>query len=98
MVCVSSIFYSTIVGYCGYLGMSGKHDVVFYVLELTMHGKDNRDYLTKAHIINLMVKHCFKKLYLLIIYKYIVAVFRHTRRGHQISLQMVVSHHVVAGI
>ena len=30
--------------------------------------------------------------------KYIVAVFRHTRRGCQISLLMVVSHHVVAGI
>jgi hypothetical protein len=27
-----------------------------------------------------------------------VAVFRHPRRGHQISLWMVVSHHVVAGI
>ena len=26
-----------------------------------------------------------------------VAVFRHTRRGHQTPLQMVVSHHVVAG-
>uniref|UniRef100_A0ABK0LEQ8 MIA SH3 domain containing n=1 Tax=Rattus norvegicus TaxID=10116 RepID=A0ABK0LEQ8_RAT len=26
------------------------------------------------------------------------AVFRHTRRGHQIPLQMLVSHHVVAGI
>jgi hypothetical protein len=36
--------------------------------------------------------------YLFIICKYTVAVFRHTRRGHQISLQMVVSHHVVAGI
>jgi hypothetical protein len=32
-----------------------------------------------------------------IYYKYTVSVFRHTRRGHQISLQMVVSHHVVAG-
>jgi len=39
----------------------------------------------------------FLKIYLFIIYKYTVAVFRHTRRGHQISLQMVVSHHVVAG-
>jgi hypothetical protein len=29
--------------------------------------------------------------------KYTVVVFRHTRRGHQIPLQMVVSHHVVAG-
>jgi hypothetical protein len=27
----------------------------------------------------------------------LVAVFRHTRRGHQITLQMVISHHVVAG-
>jgi len=40
----------------------------------------------------------FLKIYLLIIYKYTVAVFRHTRKGHQIPLQMVVSHHVVAGI
>jgi hypothetical protein len=39
-----------------------------------------------------------KFTYLLIICKYTVAVFRHSRRGHQISLQMVVSHHVVAGI
>jgi hypothetical protein len=37
-------------------------------------------------------------IYLLIICKYTVAVFRHTRRERQISLQMVVSHHVVAGI
>jgi len=27
----------------------------------------------------------------------IYTVFRHTRKGHQIPLQMVVSHHVVAG-
>jgi hypothetical protein len=40
----------------------------------------------------------FLKIYLFIIWKYIVAVFRHSRRGSQISLQMVVSHHVVAGI
>jgi hypothetical protein len=33
-----------------------------------------------------------------IIWKYTVAVFRHTRRGCQISLWMVVSHHVVVGI
>jgi hypothetical protein len=36
----------------------------------------------------------FLKIYL---YEYTVAVFRHSRRGHQILLQMVVSHHVVAG-
>jgi hypothetical protein len=40
----------------------------------------------------------FFKIYLFIICKYTVAVFRHSRRGSQISLQMVVSHHVVAGI
>ena len=39
-----------------------------------------------------------KKIYLFYVYEYSVAVFRHTRRGHQISLQMVVSHHMVAGI
>jgi hypothetical protein len=39
----------------------------------------------------------FKDLFI-IIYKYTVAVFRHTRRECQISLQMVVSHHAVAGI
>jgi hypothetical protein len=32
------------------------------------------------------------------LYEYIVALFRHTRKGCQIPLQMVVSHHVVAGI
>jgi hypothetical protein len=40
----------------------------------------------------------FLKIYLLIICKYTVAVFRHTRRGSQVLLWMVVSHHVVAGI
>jgi hypothetical protein len=40
----------------------------------------------------------FLKDLFIIISKYTVAVFRHSRRGHQISLQMVVSHHVVAVI
>jgi hypothetical protein len=40
----------------------------------------------------------FKIFLFIIICKYTVAVFRHTRRGSQILLQMVVSHHVVAGI
>jgi hypothetical protein len=39
----------------------------------------------------------FKDLFI-IISKYTVAVFRHTRRRRQISLWMVVSYHVVAGI
>jgi hypothetical protein len=37
------------------------------------------------------------KNYLLYIYEYTVAVFRHTRRRHQIPLQRVASHHIVAG-
>jgi hypothetical protein len=40
----------------------------------------------------------FNFIYFIIICKYTVAVFRHTKRGSQISLLMVVSHHVVAGI
>jgi hypothetical protein len=40
----------------------------------------------------------FKKDLFIIIHKYTVADFRHTRRGRQISLPVVVSHHVVAGI
>ena len=39
----------------------------------------------------------FFKIYLFNICEYIVAVFRHTRRGHQVLLQIVVSHHGVAG-
>jgi len=38
------------------------------------------------------------KIYLFYVYEYAVAVFRHTRRGHQISLQMIESHHVFSGI
>jgi hypothetical protein len=31
------------------------------------------------------------------VYEYTIALFRHTRRVYQTLLQMVVSHHVVAG-
>jgi hypothetical protein len=40
----------------------------------------------------------FIKDLFIIIFKYTVAVFGCTRRGRQISLRVVVSHHVVAGI
>jgi len=39
----------------------------------------------------------FFKKYLSYVCEYTVAVFRYTRRGHRIPLQMVVSQHVVAG-
>ena len=40
---------------------------------------------------------CFFKICLFILCEESVNVFRHTRKGHQIPLQMAVSHHVVAG-
>jgi hypothetical protein len=49
-------------------------------------------------VIETVKEYIFLKIYLLVICKYTVAVFRHSRRGCQISLRMVVSHHVVAGI
>jgi hypothetical protein len=39
----------------------------------------------------------FQEIYLFYVCEYTATVFRHTRRGHWIPLQMVVSHHVVAG-
>jgi hypothetical protein len=39
----------------------------------------------------------FKKEVFILSIEYTVTVFRHTRRKHQILLQMVVSHNVVAG-
>jgi hypothetical protein len=49
-------------------------------------------------VIVVFFKNFKKKDLFIIIFKYTVAVFRCTRRGRQISLRMVVSHHVGAGI
>jgi hypothetical protein len=38
----------------------------------------------------------FFKIYFYV-YEYTIVIFRHTRRGRQITLKMVLSHHVVAG-
>ena len=43
------------------------------------------------------LKNNFLKICVFYICEYTVVVFRHTRRRHWISLQVVVSHHVVAG-
>jgi len=61
----------------------------------TRHSKQYRRRSRQKTHTQKISKFFFKDLF--IIYKYTVAVFRYTRRGHQISLQMVVSHHVVAG-
>jgi hypothetical protein len=40
----------------------------------------------------------YTNTYIHIFYAYKYDIFMHTRKGYQIPLQMVVSHHVVAGI
>ena len=52
----------------------------------------------KSYPLAQLYSYFFLKIYLFIICKYTVAIFRHSRRGSQISLRMVVSHHVVSGI
>jgi hypothetical protein len=56
------------------------------------------DYKVKIFLL-LLFQDFFKRfIYLFYVYEYMIALFRHTKRRHQIPLQMVVSHHVVAGI
>jgi hypothetical protein len=62
-------------------------------LLLTQVGPAHSDQLCSLSPCSLHPKDLF-----IIIHKYTVAVFWHTRRGSQISLQKVVSHHVVTGI
>ena len=57
-----------------------------------------RKHPVSVHFLFFFFFNFFRFIYLFIICKYTVAVFRHTRRGCQISLRVVVSHHVVAGI
>jgi hypothetical protein len=70
----------------------------FTLYHLTLNSTDIKIVLTNDNAVS--SKHflvLFLNIYLYYIYEYTaVAVFRHTRKGHQISLQMVVSHHVAA--
>jgi hypothetical protein len=77
--------------------------VLFYFLKQT--NKKERPYYPLPHKVSILLfssKYSRKLLLLLLkiywfyLYEYTVAVFRHTWRGYQIPLQMVVSHHVVA--
>ena len=66
----------------------------------TWYKKDYKFLVKMKYIKNisdLVIQFIFLKD-LFIICKCTVAVFRHSRRGRQILSQMVVSHHVVAGI
>jgi hypothetical protein len=56
--------------------------------------------LTQANVfvvvvVVVLLVYLFKDLFY--VCEYTVTLFRHTRRGHWIPLQMVMSHHVVAG-
>jgi hypothetical protein len=53
--------------------------------------------LSSERACGVLLDQTLKDLFI-IICKYTVAVFRHSRRGRQILLRMVMSHHVVAGI
>jgi uncharacterized membrane protein YjjP (DUF1212 family) len=83
---------------CIALAVLTKGDVLSLPLVIVaeLHCFQNGQYLTSPFLFFSFL--FFLKIYLFIICKYIVAVFRHSRRGNQISLRMVVSHHVVAGI
>jgi hypothetical protein len=47
-------------------------------------------------LIILLKRFIYSFIRLFNVYEYTAAVFRHTRGGHGIPLQMVVSHHVIA--
>jgi hypothetical protein len=59
--------------------------------------KDKNEYQEAQGAKLTVVKNIYLFIYLFYAYEYTIVLFRHTRRGHQIPLQMVVSHHVVAG-
>jgi hypothetical protein len=55
-------------------------------------------YPLRCYCLLLLLLFLFKIfIYLFYLYEYTVTFFRHTKRGHRIPLQMVVSYHVVAG-
>jgi hypothetical protein len=68
------------------------------ILDLTLKHIENiyNIYLLDSQLVCFFYLFIYLFIYLLYV-KYTVAVFRRTRRGHQISLRVVVSHHVVAG-
>jgi hypothetical protein len=62
-------------------------------------GDSDKRFIVIRSTMRKSLNHFFKRfIYLFNICKYTVAVFRHSRRGSQILLWMVMSHHVVVGI
>jgi hypothetical protein len=71
---------------------------VGFLLQITKISQSNPNRITFSFLyVSFFLLKIYLFVYLFNVYDYTVAVFRHTRRGHQIPLQMVVSHHVVAG-
>ena len=58
----------------------------------------NKEFIQEEYLgISNPEKQVSKDTSLFYVYEYTIALFRHTRRGHWIPLQIAVSHHVVAG-
>jgi len=75
------------------------HPTYIYVRLRRHGGKGKEERVEKEAALWKPQKHCIQYfLFIYFIYEYTVAIFRHTRKGHQIPLQIVGSHHVVAGI
>jgi hypothetical protein len=73
----------------GYLKLTGFKFVTVFFLGIEIAGMYQHIWLVNTFL---------KKYLFIIIHKDIIADVRRTRRGCQISLRVVVSHHVVAGI
>jgi hypothetical protein len=72
-----------------------KQNIILKMCWVSVHTEE--PLFTRVSFIFYFLKDLFIILFI-IICKYTVAVFRHTKGGHQISLWMAMSHHVVAGI
>ena len=66
------------------------------VVCLVVLGTDSGSYARTGSVLSLFF-FSLRFIYLFYACEYTVFLFRHTRKGHQIPLQMVVSHHVVSG-
>jgi hypothetical protein len=73
------------------------HEEGFHPIYTCLWNKFIELFWTTSKDLSSSVLFCIVFQNLLYFYEYTVAVFRHTRRGHWIPLQMVVSHHVLVG-
>jgi hypothetical protein len=79
-------------------GSSGNNSKVFLTLGVTLAVWGMIMVVGYGFFLKYFICVFIFKVDLFYVYEDTVTVFRHIRRRHQIPLQMVVSHHVVAGI